>query len=265
LGLTVTAALLGASCSTAPQPGARVRSRGPARIQLGLVGRHARQFDQELARREAGSQEEGAAAAYILGHLQRAGFVVRLVGVPVANTVSSIDVVGLPSGGGDPAAVVAVPYDSAPGASNGNGAAIGVFLELARALNAARPGHDVELVALGAENAPVGGGHLGSRRLARLLVDSQQRPVVITIENLGGRLRGRFGASGSGISRLTSVAAGLGIPVTRLPAPPRQEGAGLAERHRIFTAAGLEHIAVAGGVGEVGRVLLEYLTARPSS
>jgi hypothetical protein len=229
------------------------------------VARHARQFDEELPRRAAGSQQEEAAASYVLGHLQRAGYLVRLVAVPVANTVNSIDVVALPPSGEYPWAVVAVPYDSPPTGGRAAGADVGLFLELGRALKVKDPGHGVELVALGAEHAPVGGGHLGARRLAALLVDEQQEPLVITIENLGDPLEGGFGAFGEEVSALTDVARDLDIPVTPLPAPELGEGRDLAARARIFSSAGLEHVAVTGGARAVGRVLLEYLSEQPSS
>jgi hypothetical protein len=220
------------------------------------VARHAAQFDEELARRPPGSQEEEAAAGYLLGHLQRAGYRVLLQGVPVANAVSSVDLVALPPAGGRPSAVVAVAYDSGP-EGGGYGEALGTFLELGRALGAARPRHSIELVGLGAEHADESGGHLGSRRLARLLLDSGDHPVVITLE---GRSPGSgFGAVGAAGPRLIGVAERLGVPIADHLALGGRYGRALAERARIFAAAGLEHAGVTGNPSAVGRVLLRFL------
>jgi hypothetical protein len=253
------AALAVVSCTPSSVTAPKVRAAGPPRVQARIVSRHARQFDEDLASRPAGSQQEEAAAAYILGHLQRAGYLVRLLAVPVGNAVNSIDVLALPPGEDEPQVVVAVPYDSEPSPARGDGEAIGLWLELGRALNAADPRHDVELAALGAEHARAGGGYLGSRRLARLLLDDGQAPLIITLERIGEALEGRFGVFGEDASRLAEVASRLDIPVTALPDPERAGGVALESRHRIFSAAGLEHIAVTGGSQQVGRVLLEYL------
>jgi Zn-dependent M28 family amino/carboxypeptidase len=231
---------------------------GPARVRPAVVSQHATQFEEELPERAAGTQQEEAAASYILGHLQQAGYVARLEAVPLANTVNSTDVITVAPGGKGPSTVVAVPYDTGANAT-GDGQGIGVFLELARALKAARPTHSVEFAALGAERTMVEGGHLGSRRLARLLVDAELDPVVITIEKVGGALEGRFGAFGADAAQLLSVARDLDIA-----AAATAQGAGarsdMTGRAAVFRAAGLDHVAVMGGVAEVGRVLLEVLS-----
>jgi hypothetical protein len=212
LVLGLAAALLASACSpSAPGGAPGPRPEGPPHVRAEVVARHARQFDDELARRPAGSQQEEAAAVYILGHLQRAGYSVRLEAVPVADTVTSTDVIALPPDGGEPDAVVAVPYDTGEGAA-ANGDSLGLFLELARALAVAEREHAVELVALGAEHSAVGGSHLGSRRLVRLLVDAGHRPVVLTIDAVEGGARAGFGAFGSAGSDVAAVAERLGVP-----------------------------------------------------
>lgn len=246
------------ACTSTARKASPVAAEGPPRVDVELVRRHAAQFDEELTPRAAGSQEEEAAAAYILGHLQRAGYVARLEAVPVANTVNSTDVIAMPPSGDAPEAVVAVAYDSGAGVTK-DGTSIGLFLELARALAAARPQHSVGFAALGAERTDVGGGHLGSRRLARLLLDESQSPYVITIERLGGPVEGRFGAFGEDVDPLVDVARRLDIPVVPLPGPDPAAGRDLSGRAEVFSGAGLEHAAVTGGPREVGRVLLEYL------
>jgi hypothetical protein len=258
------AAVVGVSCTSAPEAPVEVRAGGPPRIRPSVVARHAREFDRDLARRPPGSQDEAAAATYILGHLQRAGYVVRLVAVPVADLVSSIDLVALPVRDSAPSAVVATAYDSDSPPSVQGGAAIGLFLELGRALNAADPKHTVELVALGAEHAEIGGGHLGSRRLVGLLEDSGDKPLVLTIEPgppvPPGRVRVLGEAEG-----LAATARELGIRISSAPAGSSREDAPAASRHRLFSAAGLQHAGVFGAAEDVGPLLLEYLSAREPS
>jgi hypothetical protein len=251
-------AAIGTACTSSTGSQSPARGAGPPAVRSAVVARHAEQFDSELARRVAGSQQEEAAASYILAHLQRAGYTARLEAVPVANTVSSTDVIALPPSGDDPRAVVAVAYDTAQGLRSG-GSSIGLFLELARALKVAERDHSVEFAALGAERTARGGGHLGARRLARLLLDEGDDPQVITIEALGGEAEGKFGAFGPDVDRFTDIARRLDIPVIPLPAPDPRAGRDLAGRARVFEEAGLDHVAVTGGVEQVGDVLLEYL------
>jgi hypothetical protein len=229
-------------------------------VRQPLVARHAREFDRDLARRPAGSQEEEAAAAYLLAHLQHSGYVARLEPVPVANTVNSTDVIALPPSGRDPEVVVAVPYDTAQQAAPG-GAALGLFLELARALRVADPRHSVEFVALGAERTPVQGGHLGARRLAQLLIDEDRDPLVVTLEAIYLRGLDGFGAFGANVDGLTAVARGLEVPVHPLPPAEPEVGEERSERALVFRDAGLSHVAVTGRSQDVGRVLVAYLRA----
>jgi hypothetical protein len=255
------AAAVLASCSSSNGEAPKVRASGPARVRIEVVARHAGELDEgELASRPAGSQQEGAAAAYVLGHLQQAGYGARLEGVPVANTVSSTDVLALPPAGGAPDIVVAVPYDTGAGPDRA-GARVGLFLELARALAVADPGHRVGFAALGAEATKVGGGHLGSRRLVRLLEGEGEGASIVTIEAIELEGAANFGAFGLEVSPVTDVAERLGVPVAPLPPPEPVVGRELTERARVFTEAGLDHVAIAGGAAEVGRVLLEYLAA----
>ncbi|MFN2488755.1 MAG: hypothetical protein ABR529_03245 [Actinomycetota bacterium] len=248
------------ACTSAPPTASELRAEGPPRVQRHLVLRHAEQFDEDLERRPAGSQQEEAAAAYILGHLQRAGYVARLEAVPVADTVNSTDVIAVPPSGTAPTRVVAVPYDTTREASD-DGTAIGLFLELGRALKAVAPRHDVEFVALGAERTPLQQGHLGARRLAKLLLDEGADPQVITIESVGGPSRGSFGAFGDDVAGVVEVARHLHIPILASPAPGPGAGRDLTGRAEVFVGAGFDHVAVTGGIEQVGRVLLRYLSS----
>lgn len=141
-----------------------------------MVERHGSQFDVEVPERRPGSQQEAAAGSYILGHLQLAGYTPYLDGVPVKDQVRSTNVVALPPSGVAPEVVVAVAYDTGVGGQPG-GYYVGLFLELARALNVSAPEHRVAFVAMGAESDE----HRGSRRLARYLLDEGWDPSVYSI------------------------------------------------------------------------------------
>lgn len=145
------------------------------------VVQHAAQFKNAKDSRPAGSQEEFAAAAYITGHLQKAGYVVRLDPVPVTDTVRSTNVVALPPSGDDPKITVVTAYTRGTAVWLGDGESIGLFLELARALNVAVPDHSVEFVALGAEGAPVPGTYLGTRRLVQFYIEADQHPKIVEL------------------------------------------------------------------------------------
>ena len=167
-----------AACTQAPErPDPEFTPEGPPSIRSEVVDRHAEQFETDLRVRPPGSQEEFAAATYITGHLQQAGYVVRLESIPLRNTIRSSDVLGLPPSGDDPAAIVAVSYD-APETSPGLAAReIGAFLELARALRVRSPEHDIEFAALGAQSED----ELGARRLAQILIEADVEPRIVYI------------------------------------------------------------------------------------
>jgi hypothetical protein len=236
--------LLLCACASerAPVPG--VDPTGPGRVDLEVVEDHARQFRDELQDRVAGSQQEQAASVYILGHLQQAGYVVLLDAVPVEDLVRSTNVVAQPPGGGDPATVVVVSYD-AP-ARAGEERAVGLFLELARALRARVSEHAVQFVALGAEHASVGGGRLGSRRLAQQLLDEDADPFIVRIESVS-RV-GPVVVGGQGTARIAAV----------LGAGPDADS---AEGDPIFERASFDHAVVSGPADELGRSLLDFLTS----
>jgi hypothetical protein len=252
---------LSAHCTISSGGAPEAQTTGPPRVDERMVARHARHLDDDLARRPAGSQQEEAAADYIRGYLQRAGYRTRLAAVPVGDAGGSRDVLAVPPSGDTPETVVAVAYDTENAHAPG-GEEIGLFLELARALKVVDPRHSVEFVALGAEHAQVRGGHPGSRQLVELLIDEDHEPLVITIEAIGGEMQGRFSAFGPEVSAMTDVARQLDIPVTPLPPPDPEVGRDLAGRARVFRLAGLDHIAVAGGASEVGRVLVRSLASR---
>ena len=145
-------------------------------MQFELVETHGDQFDEDVPVRAPGSQEEAVAGSYLLGHLQLAGFAPFLDPVPVRDQVRSTNVVAPPPSGVPPDVVVAVAYDTASG-NEVTGQRIGLFLEMARALNVADPQHEVAFVAMGAESVE----HRGSRRLAQYMLDEGWEPVVYTI------------------------------------------------------------------------------------
>lgn len=213
-----------------------------------IVARHAAQLDEELPERAAGSQQEAAAATYILGHLELAGYAVRLDSVPVEDLVRSTNLVALPPSGTAPEAVVAVAYGD-PVGNAGNGADVGLFLELARALRVARPGHPVEFAALGAQSPGTGGRDLGARRLVRLLADSGADTVILSILGAG---EGDAVCSAGGVPAvLDRGGGGLSVP---------ECGAAGAQADP-FAGAPVAHATIRGPVGALGRVLLRRLSS----
>ena len=234
------------ACSGEQVPFERPEVDGPAEVRLDVVMDHAEQFASDVPDRPAGSGEEQAAAAYILGTLQQNGYFARLDAVPVEDLFRSTNVVAQPAGGAEPEVMVVVPYGTGPGAPEEE-YALGLFLELARALNVTAPGHKVHFVALGAEFTDVEGGHLGSRRLARFVLDEEQDPFVVELGEL--TTGGGFQAEGDREDEL-NVAAGGGSDTS--------SGA-LLRSVDVFKAAGFERVLVSGGLDDVGPALLEFL------
>ena len=227
----VMTSVLGACESEAPVD---TSPSGAPTIEVATVREHALQFAEDVPVREPGSQEELAAASYILGHLQQAGYVPLLDPVPVGDLVESTNVVALPAGA--PATVVAVSYGSS-GKEGGGGEAIGTFLELARALNVANPEHEVAFVALGAEESPQLGSALGTRRLIQYLEDEGFAPHVITLEGAP-----KLKASGSLAGEIVAGSEDSGD-----------------QDDDVFEGSRLQHTTVSGPPEEVGDALLDYL------
>lgn len=217
---------------------------GPARFDADAAFNQAAQFEEEIPARPAGSAEEQGAAAYILGTLQRSGYIGRLDGVPVADTARSTNVIARPFSDASSAMVVA-PYGTGPGAPDSS-LALGTFLELARALTAIEPGHKVAFAALGAEFTGVEGGHLGSRRLAQFLIDEEQSPLII-----------QFGSIAEG-----EPLAVAGDANDVLLGSLGSDGAGRAELPQpdVFKEAGFSRIVVSGAPQDVGELLVGFLS-----
>ena len=229
---------------------------GPAEVRLDVVAQHATQFDEELPQRPAGSQQEFAAATYITGHLQRSGYEVRLASVPYKDLVRSTNVVALPPGGEPIEAVVTVPYDTVEDMQP-HGRDIGLFLELARAMRVEDPEHHVQFVALGAELTAESGGALGSKTLADELADLDEAPPVIALLEVSS---GGFRAPGPGGDELNEIALEMDLPLVRPPSESLLPA--YLRSTEVFLDAGVSHAVAAGGVEEVGRVVLEYLSGR---
>lgn len=243
--------ILGAACSTLPE-GQRSTApvKGPPEVETATIERHAAQFDEEEPVREAGSQQELAASAYVVAHVTDAGYVFRLDAVPVKDLVRSTNVVALPPGGGEPETIVVTGYDSTE-TSEPNGHAIGVWLEVARALRVVDREHAVQFVALGAEEAGAGDGRLGSRRLAQQLADDDRFPAIVVV---GPVTPGGGPAEVSGAARDEVMAAAEDAGVDARPGPP------LAGTGEVFDAAGFETTVVSGGAEAVAQALLAHLS-----
>ncbi|MFN2388856.1 MAG: hypothetical protein ABR575_04540 [Actinomycetota bacterium] len=232
------------ACSPGPGVAPQPRPSGSPEIDPRVVRAHAEQFDTDVPLRPAGSQEEFAAATYLTGHLQQAGYVVRLDAVPVEDLVRSTNVVALPEGRVE--TVVVVPYDTGP--DGGGGSSLGLFLELARALEVAAPDHRVQFVALGADLTPVGGGQLGARALVRELEERDLDPGI-----LAPTVCERCPVTASGAS------AGAFLSAARAARVPAGEGDPPALDRAIFEDGGYAFTAVAGPPRALGAALLELL------
>ena len=253
--VVVASALLLGSCQSTPvDDGASgiPDPSGPPQIQYDVVRRHAQQFDVDIPSRPPGSQLELAAASYILGHLQLAGYSPRLDRVPVADQVTSTNVVAFPPAGSEPEYLVMVAYDTPLSDKlqrSQHGPEIGLFLELARALAVAEPEHRVAFVALGAESAE----HRGTRRLARFLLDEGVEPSVLWIVS-GERGGESIGVSGS----CQGPGSGWSQSFT-------DEGcvAGGSDGLAI-TAAGFQQTRIKGDTDRIGAALFDFLTRAES-
>lgn len=236
-----------------PLPG---DAQGPRGVRTEVVEKHAAQFDEELFERPAGSQQEFAAASYITGHLQQAGYEVRLASVPYKDLVRSTNVVALPPAGEPISAIVTVAYDTAA-SLQAHGRDIGLFLEVARALRVREPEHSVQFVALGAEVTAENGGNLGSKALAGELADLDEKPPVIALVEVAG---GGFLARGPGGDDLNRIAAEMDMGPSGSPSDPLLPA--YQRSSEIFLGVDAPHAVAAGGLEEVGRVVLGYLSGR---
>lgn len=242
--------LLLSACGSETEPFETPDVSGPSTIQMDVARRHAEQFDTDVPSRPAGSQEEQAAAAYITGHLQQNGYFVRLDGVPVADVVRSTNIIAQPAGAPVPQVVLVLPYDTREGGPS-DGLALGVFLELSRALNVVEPQHAVHLVALGAEHSEQAGGSLGSRRLARFMLDEGWDPLVIQlVDNAEGASPAVSGDRAEELVETMTASTGpfVGFDPGQLKVEPD-----------VFKAAGFERMLVSGDPEKLGEVLLDYL------
>lgn len=248
--IAIVVLFAGGSCGSEVRDFETPDVAGPPVVRMDVVEQHADQFDTDVPQRLAGSQEEQAAASYITGTLQQNGYFVRLDAVPVADLVRSTNVMAAPAGASEPEVVVVMPYSTGPVHAS-SGLALGLFLELARALNVVEPAHAVHLVAVGAEYTEVEGGALGSRRLARFMLDEGWDPLVIQLVDLsrGGSLT----VSGDRSDELVDAMTAMTGPFTAF-----DEGS-LEVDPDVFATAGFERLLISGDAEKVGDVLIEYL------
>ena len=228
-------------------PAAHPSPFGEPSVDESVVEQHAQQFTGGKNSRPAGSQEEFAAAAYITGHLQKAGYIIRLDPVPVSDTVRSTNVIALPPSGAEPKVVVITGYTRGTAVWLGDGPSIGLFLELARALNVADPKHSVEFVALGGEGADAPGTYLGSLRLVESMVEDDIHPKVIELWHVEPGADAWY-AKGPDAEELLSLAP-AGKPTNvggRTPKDPYDE-------------AGFDHDMVFGSLAGAATAVLDYL------
>jgi hypothetical protein len=243
--IALTALILFPACDASSGDAELATPSGPPTVDLDAVARHAEQFENEIPIRTAGSPEEEIATSYLLAHMQQAGYLVRLDGVPVKDLVRSTNVVAPPPSGADPETAVIVAYDTGPDGA-GDATVLGLWLELARALNVKDPDHTVEFVALGADHAAVEGAPLGQRRLARFLTDEDLDPQIVHIYETGNTAISGFGPD---IEAILEEAGPAARPSGSPPADPDP-----------LSDAGFDHTFVTGTVDQVGPALLKFLS-----
>jgi hypothetical protein len=246
MGVLMMASLFLSGCSQRTVNEGPPPVAGPPRIQPATIRARAHWFDSTDPNRIAGSQQELVASSYLLARLEQAGYLVNLDPVPVGNLLHSTNVIAQPPSG-RVHTVVVVDYDTSASVRS-DGAAIGTFLELARALRARDPHHSVEFAALGAQHVSVNGGQVGARSLIALLKQSPTPSII----RIGQVTQGspEISVSGSAASALRSAARRAGVPVRTAGSRPND----------VFTSAGFAETVVQGGFG-VGSVVLAYLTA----
>jgi hypothetical protein len=228
------------SVRTGPPP-----ALGPPRVQPAVVQQRARWFDRNDPTRVAGSQQELVAGSYLLARLEEAGYLVNLDPVPVGNLLHSTNVIAVPPSG-HAAIVVVAGYDTSPSAPS-DGAALGTFLEVARALRVLDPHHSVEFVALGAEHVAVNGGQVGGRSLIELLKGLSPLPQVVRIGDVsGGPARISVAGQAAALIRSAAVRAHIHVRAGSLPSD-------------VFTRAGFAETVIGGGLS-AGPALLAFLT-----
>ena len=223
-------------------------------MQFDVVRQHALEFDVDLPSRPPGSQLELAAASYILGNLQLGGYSPRLDRVPVADSVSSTNVVAFPPNGTDPEFLVTITYDTPRSGRVQMGRELGLFLELARALTVADPDHTVGFVALGAETAD----QRGTRRLAQFLLDEAVEPSIIS-------LRSEEAAEGNVFIFGSCMGSNEGASTMPYSSSfTDAECRDLNTHSGALTEAGFQLTRISGDLEEMGRALFGFLT-RPRS
>lgn len=243
-------ALIASACTREVTPFETPEVSGPSIVRMDVARDHAEQFDRDVPQRPGGSQEEQAAASYLTGTLQQNGYFVRLDAVPVADVVRSTNIIAQPSGAPVPEVVVTLPYDTDE-QHQSEGLALGVFLELSRALNVVEPKHAVHFVALGAEYSDEGGGSLGSRRLARFMLDEGWDPLVIQLIDI---------REGESPAVAGDRADDLVETMTAMTGPFVEFDRGDIEMSPdVFRSAGFDRMLVTGDPEKLAEVLLDYL------
>jgi hypothetical protein len=249
LALLLSAPMM-AACAGGSISGDLADAEGPPHVEMSTLREHAEQFDTDVPVRIAGSQEEQAAAGYITGTLQRNGYLVRLEAVPVGDLVNSSNLIGQPADVESPQVIVVVSYGTDEDGDE-DGLALGLLLELARALNVEEANHEVFFVGVGADDAEVEAGYLGSRRLARMMLDEDWDPLVIQLTDIdeGGQL----GASGDRADEFIEAMTATTGPFVEF------DRGSVDVDVDVFAKAGFDSLLIAGDAEKLAEVLLDYL------
>ncbi len=115
----------------------------------------------------------------------------------------------------------------------------------------------MQFVALGAEVTAENGGNLGSRTLAEELAGLEEKPPVIGLLEVTS---GGFRAPGPAGDDLNRIALELDLPLARPLSEPLLPA--YLRATTIFAQRRVPHAVAAGGIEEVGEVVLEFLGSR---
>ena len=240
------------SVAPAPDP------TGAPEVSVEQVEEHAAQFDAEVPERAPGSDEEFAAASYLLGHLQLAGYGTFLDAVPVQDLIRSTNVVAFPPSGDDPEKLIVVEYGTAKGGPD-RGIELGLFLEVARALRIAEPDHAVGFVALGAATEQEEAS-LGAERLAAFLDERDLEPTIVEFWDVPNA-EVTFKAYGDPTGLLNDIANRLDPDCGGRNACAMTDETVRLPDHDLWEQEDLTQTVITGQPEEIGAVLLKWLSA----
>jgi hypothetical protein len=225
--------------TTEPQPAL------PLDFDLDLAMSHMEALSVGIGVREAGSENEGAAADYVAGCLEDSGYVVDVTEVSLPNGGTSHNVRATKAGASPMVVLVSAHLDSkvpSPGA-NDDGSGVGIVLELARDFRDADITATIQFVFFGAEedlDLYPGQYHAGSRQFVREMTTDERSALVgmISVDMVAYGdeflVRNMGKSSYTLVDMLLTCASEYGLPVQ----PDRDPTTSDYSDHEAFEVAG---------------------------